>query len=152
MTGRDMETKRRQQWMRILANAQADDLESAWEELEDRPTYKILRGPEMGLVMVQARAGGTGRRFNLGEMTITRCNLQTERGYVGHAYLVGRDFRKAELAAVFDALLQDPGYTNQIQDRIVEPLVGQQAERHAVAAAKTAATKVDFFTMVRGDD
>ena len=58
--------------------------------------------------MVRGRAGGGGAPFNLGEMTATRCTVRTDGGFVGHAYVAGRDERLAELAALVDALLQDP--------------------------------------------
>ncbi len=75
------------------------------------PDYTVLRGPESGLVMVRGRAGGGGAPFNLGEMTVTRCTVRTESGLVGHAYIAGRDERRAELAALADALMQDPDRT-----------------------------------------
>ncbi len=68
----------------------------------------VLRGPEAGLVMVRGRTGGGGAPFNLGEMTTTRCTVRTDAGFVGHAYVAGRDERLAEVAALADALLQDP--------------------------------------------
>ena len=76
--------------------------------------YRVLRGPEAGLVMVRGRAGGGGAPFNLGEMTATRCTVRTEAGFVGHAYVAGRNERQAELAALADALLQDPAAADRI--------------------------------------
>ena len=73
-----------------------------------------MRGPETGLVMVRGRAGGSGSPFNLGEMTVTRCTVQLGSGTAGHAYIAGRDERQAELAAVADALLQDPALTRKV--------------------------------------
>ncbi len=67
-----------------------------------------MRGPEGGLVMVRGRAGGGGAPFNLGEMTVTRCTVRLGSGLVGHAYVAGREPRRAELAALVDALMQDP--------------------------------------------
>src|SRR5690606_793551 len=98
----------RQRWMSVLAKARNEELDRAWAELADKPRWRSLRKPEAGMVMVRARAGGTGGRFNLGEMTVTRCAVQLDGGATGHAYVAGRDGRKAELAALFDALLQDP--------------------------------------------
>ncbi len=93
--------------MGVLARAARDELEAAWETLEPRPAYDRLRPPETGMVMTRGRAGGTGRRFNLGEMTVTRCALRLDSGEMGIAYVAGRDRRHAELAALFDALMQD---------------------------------------------
>jgi alpha-D-ribose 1-methylphosphonate 5-triphosphate synthase subunit PhnG len=70
---------------------------------------------------------------------------------LAHAYALGRDGDKARLAAVFDALWQRPA------DRAaVEQLVAQLQARADAAddqrRQETAATRVNFFTMVRGDD
>jgi alpha-D-ribose 1-methylphosphonate 5-triphosphate synthase subunit PhnG len=101
--------------------------------------------------MARGRAGGTGQRFNLGEITVTRCAVQSADGLIGHGYVAGRDRRKAELVASFDALLQAPGRRPMLLERVVEPLAAVQAEARAATARKAAATRVEFFTMVRGD-
>jgi alpha-D-ribose 1-methylphosphonate 5-triphosphate synthase subunit PhnG len=97
--------------------------------------------------MVRGRAGGGGAPFNLGEMTATRCTVRTACGFVGHAYVAGRNERLAELGALADALLQDPERQALVLDGVIEPLaVMQQAARDAVAG-KAAATRVQFFAM-----
>ena len=141
----------RRRWMAVLARASTGDLRSGWNELTDPPQYRFLRQPEIGLAMVRGRAGGTGARFNLGEMTITRCVVETDDGRTGHAYVAGRDAEKAELAAAFDALLQDETRRLPILRTVIDPLARNQARRVQERRAKVAATKVDFFTMVRGD-
>ena len=144
-------TGERQHWMSVLALASRDELERGWSDLATRPAYRRLRGPEVGLVMVRARAGGTGTRFNLGEMTVVRCSVELEDGTLGHAYAGGRDRRHAELSAVFDALLQREVGT-ELRRTLVEPLArGQESQRQA-AVARAAASRVEFFTMVRGED
>jgi alpha-D-ribose 1-methylphosphonate 5-triphosphate synthase subunit PhnG len=144
-------TRARQHWMSVLALASRDELERGWSALPSRPAYRRLRGPEVGLVMVRARAGGTGTRFNLGEMTVTRCSVELDDGTAGHAYAGGRDRRHAELSAVFDAMLQrDPG--GELRRGLVEPLARVQQERRQAATARAAASRVEFFTMVRGED
>ncbi len=138
--------------MAVLARAPVDDLEAAWRSLAGQPAYRLLRGPDVGLVMVQARAGGTGDRFNLGEMTVTRCTVETAGGIVGHAYVAGRHRRHAELAALIDALLQDPARCDDVQEAVVVPLARAQEARRQTAAARAAATRVEFLTMVRGEE
>ena len=120
---------------------------SAWQKNLDT---SFLRAPEIGLAMVQARMGGTGRPFNLGEMTITRCTVRTWQGRAGHAYVLGRCPRHAELAAVFDALLQDDSCRDTLLEVLIRPLQEQEEQRRHCLGLKTAATKVEFFTMVRG--
>ncbi|MBP0575499.1 phosphonate C-P lyase system protein PhnG, partial [Mycobacterium tuberculosis] len=63
---------RRRRWMGVLARASRDDLAAALEG-EDCSAEDVVRPPEVGTVMLEGRAGGTGRRFNLGEATVTRC-------------------------------------------------------------------------------
>src|SRR5689334_13720997 len=97
----------RRRWMAVLAKTPGEALERAWESLPDRPAYRVVRPAEIGLVMVRGRIGGTGAPFNLGEMTATRCVVELDSGGApGFAYVAGREPRKAELAAAFDALLQ----------------------------------------------
>ncbi len=158
----------RRRWMATLARAATADLESCWQthgqgngqahgrkdgRKDGRSVgYDFLRQPECGLVMVRGRAGGNGRRFNLGEMTVTRCSVRLADGTVGHAYVAGRDRRRAELAAAFDALLQVPSRHEDIQSRVIAPLAMKYRTARAERSRKAAATKVDFFTLVRGED
>ncbi len=117
---------------------------SAWATL---PAYRVLRGPEAGLVMVRGRTGGGGAPFNLGEMTATRCTVRTDVGCVGHAYVAGRNERLAELAAVADAMLQDPTRQTALLEEVIEPLAKMQQAQRDVVSAKAAATRVQFFAM-----
>jgi len=142
----------RQRWMSVLAQAAPAEVERAWEALDERPAYRLLRGPETGSVMVRGRAGGTGAPFSLGEMTVTRCSVALEGGAVGHAYVQGRSAEHAERAAVFDALLQDPGRRPSIEAAVVGPLEEQREAARRRAAGRVAATRVEFFTMVRGEE
>jgi alpha-D-ribose 1-methylphosphonate 5-triphosphate synthase subunit PhnG len=141
-------TLARQRWLSVLAKACRTELEQAIEALPSLPGYRFLRRPEAGLVMVRGRIGGTGGAFNLGEMTITRCAVQLESGGApGIAYIAGRDSRHAELVALLDALLQRRNGLDL--EPLVDRLEAEQAARWHQAQAEVAATKVDFFTMVR---
>jgi alpha-D-ribose 1-methylphosphonate 5-triphosphate synthase subunit PhnG len=131
--------------MAILARAPAADLQRLAEGL--LPPYTRLRGPEVGLVMLQGRAGGAGQPFNAGEATVTRCAVRTRDGTVGHAYCLGRDLHQAELAAALDAALQDPARHDTLQRAVIQPLAGAQHAARAETARRAAATQVQFFTM-----
>jgi alpha-D-ribose 1-methylphosphonate 5-triphosphate synthase subunit PhnG len=144
------EQEQRRRWLAVLARAATDRLEFCWAETAP-PALTLLRQPETGLVMARGRAGGTGQRFNLGEITVTRCTVQSADGHIGHGYVAGRDRRKAELIASFDALLQAPERRADLLGRVVEPLAAAQAEARMATARKAAATRVEFFTMVRGE-
>lgn len=143
--------------MSVLAKSAPEELERAWDGLQDKPDWRWLRKPETGLVMVRGRAGGSGAAFNLGEITVTRCAVVVEdseraRSFTGQGYLAGRDRRHVELAALFDALLQDGRRRRALQEGVIAPLAAAQAERRRAASVKSAATRVDFFTLVRGED
>jgi alpha-D-ribose 1-methylphosphonate 5-triphosphate synthase subunit PhnG len=133
--------------MAVLARAPAAEIADKLESAGPLPSYVCLRGPEAGLVMVRGRTGGSGAAFNLGEMTVTRCTVRTGSGFVGHAYVAGREPRRAELAAVADALLQDPDRNSVLQHALIEPLANSQAARRREIAGKAAATRVQFFAM-----
>ncbi len=138
--------------MGLLARAPAGDLAALWAEAGLSPAFAWARAPEFGGVMVRGRAGGTGAPFNLGEMTVTRCALTLEEGgAVGHACVAGRDREKARIAALCDALMQTAA-AEEVRARILTPLAARMAQARRARAAKAAATKVDFFTMVRGEN
>ena len=139
----------RQRWMKALAKADTADLERALSRLGAPPSYSLLRPAETGLAMIQARTGGTGRRFNLGEMTMTRCVVRLAGGITGFSHIAGRDGRKAELAALFDGLLQRSEDQGRLMTDVICPLEDAEAARKRAAAEKVAATKVDFFTLAR---
>jgi alpha-D-ribose 1-methylphosphonate 5-triphosphate synthase subunit PhnG len=138
--------------MGLLACAEVADLDRIWAQYDAKPGYELLRQPETGLVMVSARAGGAGQRFNMGEMTMTRCSVGVEGGAVGHGFVAGRNGRHAELAAVFDALLQTGEHRARLQQLLLTPLESKRRNAALKAAAATRETKVEFFTMTRGED
>jgi alpha-D-ribose 1-methylphosphonate 5-triphosphate synthase subunit PhnG len=140
----DQPNAARRRWMAVLARADIDEL---GDRLGALPPYRVLRGPEAGLVMVRGRTGGGGAPFNLGEMTTTRCTVRTDTGFVGHAYVAGRNERLAQLAALADALLQDPIQQDRLLEDVIEPLAATQQARRDTVAAKAAATRVQFFAM-----
>lgn len=144
----------RQRWISVLAKATLGELEAAWQDLADKPDYDWLRRPEVGMVMVRARTGGTGGQFNLGQMTVTRCALRLAGGAscVGLGYVQGRSKRHAELAAVFDALLQDDARRAALERAVIAPLEAAHAGRRTDRSRKANATKVNFFTLVRGEN
>ena len=141
----------RQEWLSLLATADADQLAALWSATGLAPDYAMLRQAEIGAVMVRGRAGSTGDAFNLGEMTVTRASLRLANGRVGHGWCRGRSKTQATTIALVDALMQGD-YANQLEAAVLAPLRDARERRHAAQAGKAAATKVDFFTMARGED
>ncbi|MEB3213966.1 MAG: phosphonate C-P lyase system protein PhnG [Leptolyngbyaceae bacterium] len=148
----------RQEWMATLAKASLNDLEQAKEQLSDIPCYRFLRAPETGLTMVRGRAGGTGELFNLGEMTLTRCVIQLndvrdDEGapLTGFGYVGGRSHRHAELAALFDALLQHPDWFVTLHSTVIQSLRVKAQNKKDQQQRQTEATRVNFLTLARAE-
>jgi alpha-D-ribose 1-methylphosphonate 5-triphosphate synthase subunit PhnG len=148
MTTLSVETEARKERMGLLARAMPARLLAL---MPDLPEHALLRGPEVGAVMVQGRTGGTGQPFNLGEMTVTRCSLRLITGQVGHAHVQGRDKGHALRAALVDALMQTD-QAELVRAQVLTPLQTEETARRTLRASKAAATKVEFFTLVRGED
>lgn len=146
-------TADRQHRLGVLARASRETLEAAVASLAPLPGLRHLKAPETGLALVRARAGGNGQAFNFGEMTVTRCvvALEGEAG-IGVGYVAGRDRRKAELLALLDALAQQPDRAARLDAEHIAPEARRQQAARVARASKVAATKVDFFTLVRGED
>lgn len=150
MTGPNSTDIARKAWMGVLAKAPEGRVAALLDATGVRPEFTWLRAPEIGSVMVRGRAGATGSPFNLGEMTVTRCALTLATGEVGHAYIKGRRKADAEAAALVDALMQTDR-ADALRRDILTPLDQEYATARKNRAAKAAATKVDFFTMARGN-
>ncbi|PSH60814.1 phosphonate C-P lyase system protein PhnG [Phyllobacterium sophorae] len=142
----------RSDWLGVLSRSVPGELKALAADLVSDVAFERLRAPSVGLVMVRGRAGGTGNVFNLGEMTVTRASVQLTDGTVGHGYVQGRDKQQAELTAIVDALLQQPKRHDEIKSKIIEPLRQNAEARRIENSRKAASTKVDFFTMVRGEN
>jgi len=140
----------RQRAMAALAAAPTRALAQIWDAWADKPETQRVRGPETGLVMVRGRTGGGGSPFNLGEATVTRATVRLSTGEIGHSYALGRDGEKAVVAATLDALWQT-GARQRVMDAVVA-LEQAALEADEQRRAETAATRVNFFTMVRGED
>lgn len=143
---------RRREYMRLLSLAPVEELENFLSGLDELPTWKLLRGPESGLVMVRGRISGEGPLFNVGEALVTRCVVTLPGDACGCGYVLGESPRHAELAALCDALWQQEVYAGLFDRELKPRLEGVLRERERLAAEEAAPTKVDFFTLVRGED
>ena len=116
----------RQRWMRVLAHSQPAALSARMSALNLAPDYDTLRAPEIGLVQIQARMGGTGERFFAGDATLTRAAIRLNSGTLPH----------------FQTLMET----------LIAPLEADRAARIAARQAEVNTSRVDFFTLVRGDN
>lgn len=137
--------------MSLLSRALLEELSSAHATLGGSIQSFAVRGPETGLVMLRGRIGGSGDAFNLGEATVTRATVRLSTGDIGHGQVLGTARDHARLAAFFDALWYDPAH-RPLVDGLTQAIAARIEAAATVAAAETAATRVDFFTLVRGED
>ncbi|MDR1890248.1 MAG: phosphonate C-P lyase system protein PhnG [Zoogloeaceae bacterium] len=149
-TSASPEIRARQQWMYTLAHAEIADLVFFESQLKASP-YQLIRPPETGMALVRGRMGATGAPFNLGEMTVTRCVVRNSEACTGYSYIAGRDKKHAELAALADAHLQGAEPQRWLS-RMIETLDAKRRSRQAKMEQQNASTRVDFFTLLRGED
>jgi len=136
--------------MAVLAHSAATDIAGHLEAIA-LPVHENLREAENGLVLVRGRIGGDGAPFNLGEATVSRAAVRLATGEVGFGYALGRDKEKARMIALCDALVQSDEFAGAVEAKVLAPLRAAIASRQRAKAAETAATRVDFYTLVRGE-
>lgn len=142
----------RQRWLSVLAHSSAVQLKAHWQALNLHPSFTLIRPAETGLTRLQARMGATGNRFIMGDATVTRAVVQLDDGSLGYSYLLGRDKAQAERCALIDALLQQTEFNALLQEKVIVPLAALRDEQRQLRAREIASSKVDFFTLVRGDN
>jgi alpha-D-ribose 1-methylphosphonate 5-triphosphate synthase subunit PhnG len=136
--------------MAVLAHSDAAEIACRLDAIAV-PPHENLREPENGLVMVRGRIGGDGAPFNLGEATVSRAAVRLASGEVGFGYTLGRDREKARMIALCDALVQSNEFADAVEANVLAPLRAAMDSRRNRKAAETAATRVDFYTLVRGE-
>jgi alpha-D-ribose 1-methylphosphonate 5-triphosphate synthase subunit PhnG len=140
----------RQAAMAVLAHSDAAEIALHLEAIA-LPAHEELREPENGLVMVRGRIGGDGAPFNLGEATVSRAAVRLSTGEVGFGYTLGRDRQKAKMIALCDALVQSDDHAGLVEAKVLAPLRAAMIAERNRSAAETAATRVNFYTLVRGE-
>jgi alpha-D-ribose 1-methylphosphonate 5-triphosphate synthase subunit PhnG len=146
------ETAERRAALAVLAAAEAAEMTPALDTLPADATFETVRQPEHGLVMARGRIGGGGAPFNLGEVTVTRAVVRLQSGEVGFGHVLGRDKERALLVAKLDALWQAPATRGAVEAAVLAPVRRRLAADDAETRRRTEATRVNFFTLVRGED
>ena len=141
---------RRKAAMAVLAQASTAEIARHLGSIE-LPGHENLREAENGLVMLRGRIGGDGAPFNLGEATVSRAAVRLASGETGFGYVLGRDKEKARMIALCDALVQSTAFAGVLEARVLAPLGATLMSRRKSRAAEAAATRVDFYTLVRGE-
>lgn len=153
MSHSDGNEQERRRAMGAFASMPATLLAERYAALVGRlPPALRVRGPEVGLVMLRGRAGGGGAAFNLGEASVVRATVKLSTGEVGHAVVLGRDAEQARRAAHLDAAWQRPEWRERVEQDVVAPGLAAEVAATRQSAEETEATRVDFFTLVRGED
>ena len=142
---------RRREAMSVLACASSAEIERGVASLEGIPSHKEIRLPESGLVMLRGRIGGDGAPFNLGEAAVSRAAVRLATGEAGIGYVLGRDQAKAKLIALCDALVQSERHREAVERAVLAPIRNRLKVEREMQERQTAATKVEFFTLVRGE-
>jgi alpha-D-ribose 1-methylphosphonate 5-triphosphate synthase subunit PhnG len=142
----------RQAALAILALVKRDALETAIGTYWPKLSVRDLKPAETGLVMLRGRIGGDGAPFNVGEATVSRAVIELGNGKRGFGHVLGRDCERARLVAIADALWQSEDSRSQVDIHILAPARATIATEKQKRASEAAATKVDFFTLVRGED
>jgi len=148
--GRNDRQPQRKAAMAVLAHATAAEISGQLASIA-LPAHENLREAENGLVMVRGRIGGDGAPFNLGEATVSRAAVRLASGEVGFGYTPGRDREKARMIALCDALVQSGEFADEVETQVIAPLRTAMLARRSARSAQAAATRVDFYTMVRGE-
>ena len=149
-SGENSRQAQRKAAMTVLAHSYAAEIGGYLATIA-LPAYENLREPENGLVMVRGRVGGDGAPFNLGEATVSRAAVRITSGEVGFGYTLGRDREKAQMIALCDALVQSNEFAAAVEANVLAPLRAAMMATQARRAAESAATRVDFYTLVRGE-
>lgn len=149
--GRGDLQSRRQAVMAVLAEGTAAEIARLLAHVGPLPVHREIRRAESGLVMLRGRIGGDGAPFNVGEATVSRSAVHLESGEVGFGYVLGRDHDKARLIAFCDALMQRDEFQDRVERLVVAPIKKRVDTARQTKAEQAAATKVEFYTLVRGE-
>jgi alpha-D-ribose 1-methylphosphonate 5-triphosphate synthase subunit PhnG len=143
--------ERRRTAMAVLAASDAAEIARHLATIGPLPAHEDVRAGESGMVMVRGRIGGDGAPFNLGEATVARAAVRLAGGETGIGYVLGRDRAHARLIALADALVQTDSHADAVERHVLAPIRARLDASRQVDAERVAATKVEFFTLVRGE-
>ncbi|WP_246333467.1 phosphonate C-P lyase system protein PhnG [Aureimonas mangrovi] len=151
-TNDDDRADRRRKMLGTLTIMPVAAMAERYAALGALPQALPVRGPEIGLVMLNGRMGGGGAPFKLGEASVTRATVRIESGEIGQAMVLGRETHKAQMIAHLDALWQHDDWRGIVEREVVVPAMEIEEAAVRDRAEETAATRVDFFTLARGED
>ncbi|MFM8898773.1 MAG: phosphonate C-P lyase system protein PhnG [Burkholderiales bacterium] len=147
-----LDSTRRAQALRVLALSPVDALARLAAPIVADHAFEMLRSPEAGLMMVRARLANTGDRYNLGEVTVTRCVVRLapapgQAALAGVGHVMGVNPPHALLVAQMDALLQVDALHALLWKGVIEPLQAALEQKQQRERAATETSRVRFFTL-----
>jgi len=143
--------ERRREAMAVLTCSSTAEIARHLAALDPIAAHAELRSPQNGLLMLRGRIGGDGAPFNFGEATVSRAAIRLATGETGIGYVLGREQEKSRLIALCDALIQREEHQLALEQCVLAPIRARLKAERDRAARQAAATKVEFFTLVRGE-
>jgi alpha-D-ribose 1-methylphosphonate 5-triphosphate synthase subunit PhnG len=83
---------------------------------------------------------------------VSRCAVRLATGETGFGYALGREHEQARLIALVDAMMQLEQWQPVLEKSLLAPIADRLTAEREKTAQHVAATKVEFFTLVRGED
>jgi len=92
----------------ILSQCAMEDLRQWEKQIKEAGQVKILKEPQLGLVMMRAKDSVQQQIFNLGEVLVSECVVSVD-GQQGYGVVMGNQPYRAEVMAVIDAVFHSRG-------------------------------------------
>lgn len=147
-----MDTKQR---TRLWAQCPLEDMLSWVVRVKEKGTMQILKEPQVRLIMMRVKDAAADEVFNLGEVLVSDCTVTVD-SQLGYGIVLGNQTRRAEAAAILDAVFHADGKKwAELRDAMRTWLKEQahrlQKEQHR-EFDRIKRSKVDFETMGTGKE
>jgi alpha-D-ribose 1-methylphosphonate 5-triphosphate synthase subunit PhnG len=136
----------RERRFEAIALARPGELASLADTVLSGVTLEILRGPQVGMLMLRALDSVDGIRFNVGEVLVTEA-LVAIGPHKGYAMIQGTDREHALAGAILDAAVEsDHPQTARILT-MLHMLEDRSRDERKAAWTRVAPTRVVFDEM-----
>lgn len=138
---------------RLWGQCPLDDLLLWVVRVSEKGLVQIVKEAQPALIMMRASDSATTEVFNLGEVLVTDCTVTVD-GQLGYGIVLDNQPRRAEAAAILDAVFRAPGEEWVELRAAMRPwLEGESRRREREQRLESeliARSKVDFETMATG--
>ena len=137
----------------LLGQSPLEDLSQWVDRVKEKGAIAILKEPQAGLIMMRAKESAADTVFNLGEVLVSDCTVTVD-GHLGYGLVLGNKPRRAEAAAILDAVFQTADkkwieLKTAMQPWLEEQKLNRQ-KKEQWEFERIAHSKVDFETMAGG--